>query len=331
MSARRPIPRAGAVSVAALLLSGACVSAARTPAPVSTLPDLTPLADRVGGWVADGVYPGASIVVGYGDRVLLERYFGTYRPDTQVQIASAGKWLAAATIAAVVDEGRLRWDDPVAKWIPELTGPMGRATLRQLMSHTAGYPDYQPSDRPRDHYATLAESVANIVPLAADADPGTRFRYGGLAMQVAGRMAERATGRDWETLFQTRIARPLGMTASGFTPVPSEAGFSPMLGGSAHTTLGDYARFLRMIAAQGVAGGRRVLSALAVAEMERDQVGSAVGMPGEFVDMARARRFNGVYGLGQWREEQDRFGRATLLSSPGWAGAYPWVDRRFGT
>jgi len=316
---------------AGLIAAATMLAPATAQAPVANAPDLGPLAERVGGWVADGAYPGASIVVGRGDRVLLERYFGSYRADTRVRIASAGKWLAAATIAALVDEGKLRWDDPAAKWIPGLSGAMGRATLRQLMSHTAGYPDYQPADRPRDHYATLEEAVANIVPLPADADPGTRFRYGGLAMQVAGRMAERATGQDWDTLFQTRIARPLGMTATGFTPVPDEPGFSPMLGGSAHTTLGDYARFLRMIAGGGMAGERRVLSPSALAEMERDQVGSATLSPGEYVDQARAARFTGVYGLGQWREEVDATGRATLLSSPGWAGAYPWVDRRTGT
>ena len=316
--------RAGVLVAALVLLSAAAPD--RTPPP-----DLDPLAERVAAWVAVGVYPGAGLMVGRGDAILLERYFGTYRADTQVRIASAGKWLAAATIAALVDEGRLQWDDPASRWIPALRGSMGRATLRQLMSHTAGYPDYQPADRPRDHDATLAESVSHIVPLAPDADPGARFRYGGLAMQVAGRMAERATGQDWDTLFRTRIARPLGMTATGFTPVPDEPGFSPMLGGSAHTTLGDYARFLRMIAAGGVAGGRRVLSPDALAEMERDQIGSATLMPGEYVDQARARRFTGAYGLGQWRDELDGRGHATLLSSPGWAGAYPWVDRRAGT
>ncbi len=325
MSRRRPLWGVG--------LLGAITMSLQTSAPAQTpsnVPDLTPLAERVADWVDDGVYPGAGIVIGRGDRTMLERYFGTYRPETSVRIASAGKWLAAATIGALVDEGKLRWDDPAGKWVPELNGPMARATLRQLMSHTAGYPDYQPDGRRRDDYPTLAEAVKNIVPLDADADPGTRFRYGGLAMQVAGRMAENAAGQDWNTLFLTRIAQPLGMIATGFTPVPDEPGFSPMLGGSAHTTLRDYARFLRMIAGGGMAGGRRVLSADAVGEMERDQVGSATLMPGEYVDQARARRFTGVYGIGEWREELDARGQATLVSSPGWAGAYPWVDRRAG-
>lgn len=322
MALGRPVRRVAALAVAFALLT------ASVKAPPAAGPDLAPLSERVAGWVAEGVYPGAGLIVGQGDHILLERYYGSYRADTRVQIASAGKWLAAATIAALVDEGRLRWDDPAGKWVSGLDREMSRATLRQLLSHTAGYPDYQPAERPRDHYATLAESVAQIVSLPPDAAPGTRFRYGGLAMQVAGRMAELATGTDWDTLFQSRIAGPLGMTGTGFTPVPDEEGFSPMLGGSAHTTLGDYARFLRMIAAGGKVGRRQLLSADAIAEMERDQVGTAMVMPGEFVDQARARRFPGIYGLGEWREELDAVGGAALLSSPGWAGTYPWVDRR---
>ena len=99
-----------------------------------------------------------------------------------------------ATIAAVVDEGKLSWSDPAGKFIPGLTNGKGDATLRQLLSHTAGYLEYQPEGRRRDDYPTLAEAVAHIADLPAIAPPGEKFRYGGLALQVAGRMAELAGG-----------------------------------------------------------------------------------------------------------------------------------------
>ncbi len=67
--------------------------------------------------------------------------------------------------------------------------------MRQLLSHTSGYPDYQPAGNHRDDYETLREAVAHIVNLPADTLPGTVFHYGGLAMQVAGRMAELSTGQ----------------------------------------------------------------------------------------------------------------------------------------
>lgn len=293
----------------------------------ASAPDFSPIAARVDDWVRSGVYPGAALLIGCGDDILIERYFGEYDRNSVVHIASAGKWLAAATIASVVDSGHLRWDDAVSTWLPEIQGAKGRATLRQLLSHTAGYPDYQPDDRPRDDYQTLAESVEHIVDLPADGEPGTHFRYGGLAMQVAGRMAEVATGKSWEELFQSRIARPIGMRRTGFTPVSAEPGFSPMLGGGARTTLRDFGRFLRMIDGNGQFRGNRILSAAAIAEMQRDQIGAAALPPDQFVGQVRHRDHKSVYGLGEWREELDVSGQPTLLSSPGWAGAYPWIDK----
>lgn len=293
--------------------------------------DFSCVSSTIQSWVDKGYYPGASILIGRGDKVLFERTYGTYTPATVVYIASAGKWLAAATIASVVDEGKLSWDDPASKWIPELSPGMGKATLRQLLSHTSGYPDYQPDGRRRDDYQTLSESVANIVPLTIDDAPGTRFHYGGLAMQVAGRMAELATGKDWESLFQERIAHPLGMTATRFTPVDLGGGHSPMLGGGARATLRDYARFLEMIQGDGVYRGKRILSHASIAGMQADQVrGARVDPGGEYVERAYGQTYNGIYGLGEWRDEIDPQGNATLISSPSWAGALPWIDKTRG-
>jgi len=140
----------------------------------------------------------------------------------------SGYYSGAATIATLVDEGKLHWNDKVKKWLPAFRDEKGEATLAQLLSHTAGYPDYQPNGRPIDIYQSLQASVQQIINLPPDATPGTKFKYGGLAMQVAGRMAELATGKDWESLFQEKIARPLGMTSTHFTPVDPSGGHAPM-------------------------------------------------------------------------------------------------------
>lgn len=286
------------------------------------------LQNKIQSWVDSSYYPGASIIIAKDNKVIYKNYFGTYKPETIVFIASAGKWLAAATIAAVVDEGKLNWSDKVKKWLPEFTDTKGDATLAQLLSHTAGYPDYQPKDKPIDIYQTLRESVAHIVNLPADTLPGTKFKYGGLAMQVAGRMAELATGKDWETLFQQKIAQPLKMSSTHFTPVDSSGGHAPMLGGGARTTLQDYANFLSMIFNNGVFKGKRILSVNAIRNMQADQVLHAKVNAGEFVENVRAGLQNDIYGLGEWREEVNAKGEPTLISSPSWAGAYPWIDKK---
>jgi CubicO group peptidase (beta-lactamase class C family) len=282
-------------------------------------------------WVDRGYYPGAAILVARDNQVIYEKYFGNYTPQTQVFIASAGKWLAAATIMTLVDKGELSLADHPSKWLREFKNdPKDKATLRQMLSHTSGYLAYQPNDRPVDNYQTLPESVKHIVPLPLDFKPGERFDYGGLAMQVAGRMAEVASDRDWETLFQERVAKPCGMTDTHFTPVDAGGGHSPMLGGAARSTLHDYVNFLSMIFNDGVFDGKKVLSKQAIREMQADQVRGAFVKADEFVEHVRGAKHNGVYGLGEWREELDWQGNAILISSPGWAGTYPWIDKTTG-
>jgi CubicO group peptidase (beta-lactamase class C family)/pimeloyl-ACP methyl ester carboxylesterase len=290
--------------------------------------DFSYLDRKINGWVDSGFYHGAAILIAQNNKVIHKKYYGNYGHETVAYIASAGKWLAAATIATVVDQGKLAWNDPAGKWIPDLKGEMAKATLLQLLSHTAGYPDYQPKEAERDHYQTLTESVQHIIPLFADTLPGTKFKYGGLAMQVAGRMAEIATGKSWEEIFQQNIAVPLEMKYTHFTPVDDTPGHSPMLGGGARANLDDYANFLNMLCNDGIFKGKRVLSARSIAEMQADQIGNARVSQGEYVQMVRTDQRKDIYGLGEWREEVNRKGDAELISSPSWAGAYPWIDKK---
>lgn len=292
--------------------------------------DFTPLDTIISGWMSRGYYPGGAIAVAKDDRIIFSKNYGKADGETQVYVASAGKWVAAATVAAVVDRTALDWDDPAERWIPSYRNdPKGKITLRHLLSHTSGVLPYQP--RPRvDNHNELALSVAEILPLDTVFGQGRRFQYGGLGMQIAGRMAELAAGAPFETLFQRYIAAPLGMRRSHFTPVNTDGGHAPMLGGGLCTTLNDYMRFLKMIFHMGVFEGRRVLSAASVTEMEADQVKDAEVGAGEFVERGWGLRHRGIYGLGLWRELVGGDGRALQVSSPGWAGAYPWLNRQEG-
>lgn len=292
--------------------------------------DFSPLDSMVTCWIERNYYPGASIAIADKDTVLFEKYYGTYTKDTEVYVASAGKWLTAATIAAVVEHTSLSWDDPVEKWIPQFEGgAMADITLRQLLSHTSGIPAYHRLPK-RDTYNRLDSAVLDILPLDTLFAPGTRFQYGGLSMQVAGRMAEIAGNTDFETLFKQYIAAPLGMQHTHYTPVDLAEGHSPMLAGGLQTTLSDYMRFLNMIFHNGMYANRRILSAESVSEMQRDQVSNAHINAGEYVEKAIGSKHPGIYGLGEWREKIDAAGVAYQISSPGWAGAYPWINKKDG-
>ena len=108
-------------------------------------PDFTELDSLIQEWVDKGYYPGAAICVKQDTAVLFRKSYGSVSPDTPVYVASAGKWVAAAVVAAVVDRTDLSWDDPVEKWLPEFKGdPKGDIPLRRLLSHTSGIRPYLP-------------------------------------------------------------------------------------------------------------------------------------------------------------------------------------------
>ena len=281
------------------------------------------------GWVSKEYYPGASICIVKNDSVIFQKNYGSYTPDTKVYVASAGKWVAAAVIGAVVDSTSLDWDDPVEKWLPEFKGDAkGKILLRQLLSHTSGVRPYLPEPRV-DNYNHLDSAIIEILPLDTVFTPGSRFQYGGLAMQIAGRMAEVAMGKEFETLFQELLAQPLEMKNSHFTPINTDGGHAPMLGGGLCTTLNDYIHFLSMIYHEGMYEGKRILTAETVKEMQANQVKDALVSPGEYTERALGQSHTGIYGLGEWRELIDKkTGEAYQISSPGWAGAYPWINKR---
>ena len=286
-----------------------------------------PLFDRIQDWIDRGYYHGASLLLSQNGQPRIEKYWGNSNAATVEYIASAGKWLAAATILAAAEDGSFSLDDRLGAWLPEFKGQSGLATVRQMLAHTAGFAPYQPEGACPDNYQTLAESMAQLLPLPMEAAPGTTWNYGGLAFQAAGRIAEIATGQPWQVLFQERIAGPLHMSGTRFTPVDDAHGHHPMLGGGARGTLHDLANFVAMVAQGGEFQGKRILARRSVEVMLADGVGSALIPMDNFVAQARSSEHHGIYGLGVWRERLDSSGRAVLVSSPSWAGTYPWIDK----
>ena len=83
-----------------------------------------------------------------------------------------------------------------------------------------------------------------------------------------------------------------------------------------------------MIYNDGNYNGKQIISKESIAEMQADQVGSAKVLPGEYIEKAFGSTHTGIYGLGEWREKIDAKGNAYQISSPGWAGAYPWINKK---
>ncbi|MFO1078655.1 MAG: serine hydrolase [Planctomycetota bacterium] len=289
-------------------------------------PTLAPLSEAMERLSRSLHLDGAGLLVVRDGGELHRSEHGDLAADAAMPIASASKWLAVATILTLVDDGTLDLDVPVARYVTELDRPDKRAiTLRQCLSCTAGFPARLPGRLRGFDMAKFAAAVADA-PLRAS--PGTEFLYGGVTFQVAALAAERATGKSFHALFAARIAEPLGLGETRFgalLPPGDEAGTAalPWVAGGAVSSLDDYARFVQMLVAGGVAGDHRVLSRAAIDTMLRDEVPERVEVraAGFAADHVR-------YGLGTWLLPLgDGLVRAT---DPGAFGFTPWLDRDLG-
>lgn len=304
---------------AVLLLASACGGSATTStntAP-STFADIDAAMElRVRSEGLDG----AGLLVVANGATQRDASYCSYTNDTVIPIASASKWLTAATMMTLVDEGRVALEDPVSKFLPRFTGSTGGATIRQLLSHTAGIAQASCVWEERQSLAECVDAVATQTPAY---QPGTKFEYGNTSFSVAGRIIEVVTGQSFENAFESRIAEPLGMSHTRFDgrSYPTES--NPVPAASAESTLDDYGNFVEMISNRGTFNGRRVLSEASVLEMETDSV------KGLNTSSDGAVRTTGIptYGLGTWRDITSTDDAGVVTSGNGAFGFYPWVDR----
>lgn len=266
--------------------------------------------------------PGASLLVVRAGETMHAQQWGSYTAETVAPVASASKILSAVVILSLVDDGLIDLDAPVSTYLPAEFPPAtlrGTMTVRQMFSHTAGLPSQSPFIS--DLTITLAQCVALIgqnTPLLAQ--PGSVFSYGGVSMQIAGRVAEVVSGQSWATLFHERVAAPMGLASTDFNGIGVT--LNPRIGGGARSSANDYIRVLEMLDNRGDFRGTRVLSEASVDEMLRDQTN---GAPTGFLPDSIGQ-YKG-YGLGVWIELRNSdTNEPTEFSSPGGAGTTPWIN-----
>jgi CubicO group peptidase (beta-lactamase class C family) len=285
------------------------------PGPASASPpyDFSGVQAPIQAQLDAGTFPGASLMLFKDGETIYEHDFGTFGPATIIPIASSTKWLSGALMMSLVQDGTISLDDTVSQYLPDWTGLEGTITIRQLFSHTSGLADDNACLG--DGTVTMAQCVIDIRDVGLVAPPGSQFFYGGASMQVAGHIAEVATGKSWAQLFNERISQPLGMTSTFYWPLSN-----PQIAGGVISTLADYAKFLQMLLADGTFGSQQVLTPGAIQEMEMDQTN---GAPIVYTPHPDSRR----YGIGVWRDVVSGTGQAIQVSSQGKFGMSPWVDR----
>ena len=192
--------------------------------------------------VARGDVPGVVALAAGDDGVLYEGAAGRraadagdpITPDTMLRIASMTKMVTTTAALQLSERGRLELDAPVETYRPEfadlqvlegfegdaprLRPPRTRATVRQLITHTAGL-GYWFWNSEIDRYEQVT-GTPNMLS-GSDAmftspllfDPGTRFEYG-ISVDWLGRVVEAVSGQSLDAYFLANITGPLGMTST---------------------------------------------------------------------------------------------------------------------
>jgi len=184
---------------------------------------------------------------------------GKYTRNTPEMIASCSKWLTAALAATFIDEGKISPSDSIGKYLPVFTRyGKGKITIGQCLSHTTGIESGQItlwSLMERRKIASLNEEVNLFAEKQMSGKPGEVFSYGNVGLNTVGRILEVVSHKDFETLFQERISRPLKMKNTTFTK-----GKAVNPSGGATSTAADYMNFLQMILQKGMFNGKRLIS-----------------------------------------------------------------------
>jgi D-alanyl-D-alanine carboxypeptidase len=207
-------------------LAGALVFLATTSAVAEGLPgaSLQAILDKA---VADGV-PGAVMRVETADGEVWTGAAGSagtagerLTPNSLFRLFSISKMVTAATAFTLVDEGKLRLDDPIAKWLgDDLISALpnsGTVTVRQLISQTSGIRDYADErflGLIRENFARVW-APAELVALAADGEPfappgDAASYYSNTNYTLLGLVIEKAAGMPLAKAIRTRVLRPLG-------------------------------------------------------------------------------------------------------------------------
>ena len=169
---------------------------------------------------ATGV-PSASIAIVKDSRIAYLQAYGLARispemdaePRMQYPIGSVSKQFTAAAMLLLAEEGKLRLNDPVGKYLPELTRS-NAVTLRMLLSHTSGYQDYWPEDYLMTSMMvpTTPDHILEVwgkKPL--DFEPGTQWQYSNTNYVIAGRIVEQVSRMPLLSFLDKHIFVPLAM------------------------------------------------------------------------------------------------------------------------
>lgn len=219
--------------------------------------------------------------------------------DTMYDMASLTKVVCTTSmIMLLVQDGTIRLDDPVSRFIPEYKGEgKDETTLRHLITHTSGLPPFKRYFEKFPERNARQKIVADICETPLQSKPGEKFVYSDLGFILLGEIVERVTGMGLDKVAAQRIFQPLGMKDTMFNPpdelkprcAPTEKRNGKFIRGEVHdgnawvqngvsghaglfSTADDLALFCQMLLNGGHLGHRIIFSPLTVKAMTSPQI-----------------------------------------------------------
>ena len=211
-----------------------------SPAPVENqdAPNAEKVDELLAPWTK-GNTPGAAVIVIQNGKVLLKKGYGladleTKRPitpDTAFRLASITKQFTAMAVMMLADQKKLSFEDSLSKFFPEFPSYARKVTIRQLLNHTAGFPEFEqlwlqtgridcdwPRSSKTDRSCFEPDSRDTLELLAGVRilrfTPGARYEYSNSGYVILGQIVEKVSGKSLAQFFREKIFRPLGMRRS---------------------------------------------------------------------------------------------------------------------
>jgi CubicO group peptidase (beta-lactamase class C family) len=166
-----------------------------------------------------------SVLLARDGKVLYSAAFGTANKDfnapntidTRFNLGSMNKMLTSVSIAQLVEQGKLSYDDPLSKFLRAYPSAAAarKVTIRHLLTHTSGLGSYLNDEffrSSRDRYRTVDDMMQLAQGDSLAFEPGTRWSYSNTGMLVLGKVIEVVTGQDYFDYVRAHVTKPLGMS-----------------------------------------------------------------------------------------------------------------------
>jgi len=166
--------------------------------------------------------PGAAVMVIQDGKVVHQKGYGLANLenrtpiglDTPFELASVSKQFTGMAIMMLVERGKLRYDDPLSKFFPELPPYAKAITVRHLLNHTSGLPDVINAELHREGYQPASKDLLTLLAQRKEAvfAPGDRFQYNNTGYVLLALIVEKVSGKSFPLFMKENIFQPLGMS-----------------------------------------------------------------------------------------------------------------------